>query len=375
MAPIRSACGGWGTYDGSAAAAGKFYTPFPVMLPAFTIFIAYLRYMFTGFLYCCRYFFIAILPGVAIVSFNSCSTGKKVQVSNYANLISCHQVNTFDFKRTKPQPLHQLKVDTVLSNRFSPSSLNIANAFSFMELLKQYIDIQNTYGLYPTTENRLQKLELAMKLSERINQASLEISSFASELDCEEERITQVADFLKGKEKQRETRLTVAAIGVGAIGGVASGILSASEKAGNSGDYLGIATGITEAVLGLLILKNNKTTELLHPRNALKDIWYGNAESDIFPSSIWYYLNYKKPEDNAGLSLREKIIERWKGFEQVDVSSKKDLKTFELLYLGDKGKYGTEELYNRAKMYDQIESYVKMIKQDLTTLSLEAGLQ
>ncbi|HMR81941.1 MAG TPA: hypothetical protein PKE30_02380 [Niabella sp.] len=321
-----------------------------------------------------RTFTAAMLMAV-IVLFNSCSAGKKVKISNYANLVSCHQVNTFDFKRVNPQPLHQLSLDTVLSNHFSLSSLNIANAFGFLDLLKQYVEIQNTYNVHPTTEQRLQKLELAMKLSERINQASLEISSFASELDCEEERITQVADFLKGKEKQRETRLTVAAIGVGAIGGVASGILSASEKAGNSGDYLGIATGITEAVLGLLILKNNKTTELLHPRNALKDIWYGNPASDIYPSSIWYYLNYKKPADSSGLSLREKIIERWKGFEQIDASSKEDLKDFELLYLGEAGKYGTEELYNRAKMYDQIESYVKMIKQDLTTLSLEAGLQ
>lgn len=322
-----------------------------------------------------RQAFIAIVSMVIIVSFHSCSAGKKVRVSNYANLISCHQVNTFDFKRAKPQPLHQISLDTVLSNRFSLSSLNIANAFGFLNLLKQHVDIQNTYNLSPTTEHRLQKLELAMKLSERINQASLEISSFASELDCEEERITQVADFLKGKEKQRETRLTVAAIGVGAVGGVASGILSASEKAGNSGDYLGIATGITEAILGVLILKNNKTTELLHPRNALKDIWYGSPESDIYPPSIWYYLNYKKATDTTGLSLREKIIERWKGFEQIDASSKEDLTSFELLYLGEAGKYGTEELYNRAKMYDQIESYVKMIKQDLTTLSLEAGLQ
>ena len=47
------------------------------------------------------------------------------------------------------------------------------------------------------------------------------------------------------------------------------------------------------------------------------------------------------------------------------------VKLFELQYLQDKGVYGTDDLYNRGKMYDQIESYVKMMKQDLTALFLE----
>ncbi|MNE67878.1 hypothetical protein D3C80_1635130 [compost metagenome] len=71
--------------------------------------------------------------------------------------------------------------------------------------------------------------------------------------------------------------------------------------------------------------------------------------------------------------MREKIIERWKGFNQVSVDNMEEMNKFKLQYLQDKGVYGTDDLYNRAKMYDQIESYVKMIKQDLTTLSLELG--
>ena len=60
------------------------------------------------------------------------------------------------------------------------------------------------------------------------------------------------------------------------------------------------------------------TTELLHPRNALKDIWQGSAMSNIFPPSVWYYLTYRNPAKPDELSLREKIMERWKGFKQIN---------------------------------------------------------
>ncbi|MCX2449707.1 hypothetical protein OQX61_00360 [Pedobacter sp. PLR] len=309
---------------------------------------------------------------IAVVAFlcSSCSLGKKVQISEYAGLISCHQQRTFKARALKPRPINELNIDTALINHFGFASLNIANAFGFLDLLQQLVKAKEDFKRSPVTENRLRRIETTMKLSGQINLASLEISSFASELDCEEERITQVADFLKGKEKQRETRLTVAAIGIGAIGGVASGLLSSNDNAGHSGDYVGIGTGIAEAILGVLILKNSMITELQHPRNVLKDIWYGQ-DSSIFPPSVWYFITYKNPAKPNELSLREKIKESWKGFNQVAVDNTEEMNKFTLQYFQDKGVYGTDDLYNRAKMYDQIESYVKMIKQDLTTLSLE----
>lgn len=313
---------------------------------------------------------IALLSALLL---SSCSLRNKIQVNGYARLVSCHQANSTPAQRPDLRPLHELTTDSILLDKYSFRSLNIAYAFGFLPLLLQYEKLQSNRSSTETDmDRRLKKIEVALQLSERIDLASLEISSFASELDCEEERITQVADFLKGKEKQKETRLTVAAIGVGAIGGVASGILSTRSDAGNSGDYLGIATGITETILGVLILRNNKKTELLHPRNALKDIWFGQAVSNIFPPAVWYYLTYKNPNQPEEPSLRERIIERWKSFNQVDP---KELNRFVTLYLKDKGIYDTEALYNRAKMYDQIESYVKMIKQDLTTLSYELALK
>lgn len=308
---------------------------------------------------------------VVLLCSAGCTPGKRVPVDAYAKLINCHLDNAFKFRKAKPVPLHELNIDTTLFQYFSFTSLNIANAFGFLDLLQQYIHVKESLSEIRTTEARLRKMEIAMQLAQDIDLASLEISSFASELDCEEERISQMADYLKGKEKQRETRLTVAAISIGAIGGIASGILSANDKTSIGGDIIGISTGISEAILGILILKNSRTVELVHPRNVLRDVWTGGESSEIYPSSVWYYLTYKNPAKPGELSLREKMIERWKGFGQINTEKADEVKKFESQYFQEKGIYSTDDLYNRAKMYDQVESSVKLIKQDLSTLTLE----
>lgn len=307
----------------------------------------------------------------AVFGLMSCHTVVKVPVNRQAVATPCYLENNFDFSKTKPRPLHQIEIPASLNSRYGFKSLNIAQAFGFLDLLQKEAEAREKFKTNPTTENRLQQLEYRVKLDEQINQASLEISSMAAELDCEEERITQLADYVKGIEKKRETRLTVGAIVVGAVGGIASGLLSTSEKAGNAGDYVGIATGVGETILGIAILKNNVTVEFSHPRNPLRDIWNNAPASAIFPPAIWYYLTYK---DSAyqQYSLRQKIIERWKDFGQVNTQDGKATDQFATTYLGDKGIYGSDDLYNRAKMYDQIESYVKIIKQDLTRLSGES---
>lgn len=318
-----------------------------------------------------RFFASISLNCLMLLFFNACTTAVKIPVNRQTTATTCYLENNFDFSKPLPVPLHKILLDSSIFERYSLKSLNIAHSFGFLDLLLQNNEAAKKYAASPNLENRLQNLEFRVRLDEQINQASLEVSSMAAELDCEEERITQVADYVKAKEKQRETKLTVSAIVVGAAGGIASGLLSTNEKAGNAGDYVGIATGIGEAALGVMILRNNMTVEFKHQRNALRDIWNNVGHSEIFPPAIWYYLTYRDPAKYE-LSLREKIIERWKSYGQVNAGDAVAEKKFAAVYLGDQGIYSTDDLYNRAKMYDQIESSVKIIKQDLTRLSSES---
>ncbi len=273
--------------------------------------------------------------------------------------------------RELPAPIHEVKVDSALLQRFSKTSLNIAYAIGQLENLSTYIRLMENYEKHPTIENRMELLVLSQKITEKINLASLEISSVASELDCEEERVTQIAEFMKGLEEETDTRLTVASIVVGAASTVISGVMLLKGTGGNAGDYLGIASGVVEASLGISVLANKRKVDYYHKRNALREIWANQDTSEVFPPFVWYYLNYFNPANPESQSMRYRIIERWISFKQIeDANTKKRRKLLEL-YFGDGGRYSTEQLFNRASMYDQVESQIKLIKQDLTLLNVE----
>lgn len=285
---------------------------------------------------------------------------------------SCNLQNTvYDPNLEPPKPIHEIHIDQTLATRLSFQSLNIANAIGILDLLTNYVNYLTLRNKNPTIENRLAAIEISQSINQRINTSSLEISAIASELDCEEERAEQIANYLKSKEGKLERNLTVAAIMAGAAGAIATGLMLSQGIKGHSAEYVGIATGITEATLGMSILGNETEVEFYHPRNALREFWEGGATSTIFPPPVWYYLNYQNPSEPQATSLRQKILNQWIKFKQiVDTGTEEKIK-LKQLYFGNGGIYTAEQLINRANMHDQIESYINLMKQDLKQLAIE----
>src|SRR5690606_13070798 len=139
-----------------------------------------------------------------------------------------------------------------------------------------------------------------------------------------------------------------------------------NETASNA---VGIATGITEASLGLLMLFNNRKTDFQHKRNALREVWEGKPTSSNFPPFVWYYLTYRDPNKSIP-SVRQAIIEKWENFGQISEEGNKEDELNTPIYFRDGGRYTTAQLINRADMYDQLESHITLMKQDLKALSL-----
>lgn len=301
----------------------------------------------------------------------SCSGIRTTQLPTKVNESNCHNT-TWEVQTPQsiPKPIHTLNIDTALTNRFSFQSLNTANAIGILELLSQFVELKKTAAAQPTMNKRIELVELSQKVNQRINIASLEISAIGSELDCEEERADQIANYLKSKEDNIETKLTVSAIIIGAASAVATGIILTLGNTGNTPEIIGISAGFTEATLGVLILANEKKTEFKHPRNALKDIWEAPEYSTIFPPSIWYYLTYENPE-NDETSRRQRLIDNWLSLGQIkDIKEKDKEKVYGLLY-GEGGQYTADQLANRADMFDQIQAQITLMKQDLKLLTIE----
>ncbi len=309
---------------------------------------------------------------IFIITLGSCASMRNSHMGSYLADSNCSQQKDYRYTtQDMPAPIHTLVLDTVLSRHFSFRSLNVAHAIGILNKLELFI--QNRQGdTMPGLDYRLKELELAQSIHQGINTASLEVSAIASEMDCEEERAGQVADYLGNKESDAETRLTTAAIITGAAGAIASGIILANGSDGNGDQVIGIGTGIAEATLALVILLNKKKVTFYHPRNALKEIWQGNSTSAIFPAGIWYYLNYDNPARPELTSLRYQIIDKWMSFGQISDSKKK--RQLIDLYFGDGGRYTTSQLNNRANMLDQLEAYINLMKQDLKELATEFEL-
>lgn len=311
---------------------------------------------------------IALLSLLAACSSNREITPRGSKLRHYVDNSNCLSQKTNYAELPFPKPLDSLKLDSCLWSNFSLNSLHAANAINLLGLLDEYVHLIDNINAQEDLTIRVRRLELASEILQKIDLASLEISSMASELDCEEERITQIADYLSNKEQDKETKLTVAAIVVGALGTVSSVSALIKDDASNVWEYVGAASGISELALGGLILWNKKSIKLSHERNALRDIWEEKKTSDIFPPAIWYYIQYASSPMG---SLRSQILDRWLSFKQIDLEDSKNSKKLIALYFGNGGFYTTEQLYNRASMYDQLESGIKLIKQDLMILAIE----
>ena len=83
---------------------------------------------------------------------------------------------------------------------------------------------------------------------------------------------------------------------------------------------------------------------------------------------VWYYLNTPKTAGHSSNSVRSQIIDKWKTFGQIDEDLSSELID---LYFGKGGRYSTDQLDNRASMYDQVESHINLMKQELMALAQE----
>ncbi|MFN4147439.1 MAG: hypothetical protein ACK4GN_16550 [Runella sp.] len=308
---------------------------------------------------------------ILTLNLTSCAVLKNAQLNSELDKSNCNQqVKRFYAKDDLPKPIHLLDIDSVLINRFSFQSLNIAHAIGLLDHLTEFVGLKKEYKSNPSSESRIKIIELSQKINQRINISSLEISAVASEMDCEEERADQIATYLKGKEDDAETKLTVGAIVVGAAGAITAGILLANGDTDNAPEFIGIGTGLTEATLGILILLNKRKVNFYHPRNALKDIWTAPKTSTIFPSSVWYYLTYENPNTKEK-SLRQQLVDKWLGFGQIADTKERNKEKVYSLFFGEGGKYTADLLNKRANMHDQIEAHINLMKQDLKLLALE----
>jgi len=304
------------------------------------------------------------LLSILLPVFYACKMSKTV-VQNRLQQIALNCAPTTPRNYVWQQPdLHQpLTPDELV--RFSKKSWQLAGLLGVEKQLRELMTLEKKGKAAFTIEDRLHWLELKQFVADRVDLASLEISATAAELDCEEERADQLKELLREKVGNAERKITVAAIITGAATGLLVGVMNLSKSNENLSEEIAIAGGVIEATLGILSLKIDRNIQFEHPRNHLRDIWYGADSTANFPPLIWYYLDLPFNENSP--SLRESLKAQWLSLDQLSL---KDSSTYEL-YFGKGGKYTADALDDRSSMLDQLEALISLMKKDLQLIMKE----
>jgi len=206
-----------------------------------------------------------------------------------------------------------------------------------------------------------EKIEAKQKIILKYLLFAAEVDAVAAELDCNGERIDQLAGYVDNLNSKKQIRLTISSILAGAV----TSVTAATVKNDNLNNALSIAGGMATGVLGFMTLNpKGKKVSMEIDRNMLGSIWYRNNDAQFYPDSVWSVLSDKKFSNSNSLSMIETIRLRWfkYGLEGEQGSP------LEMLYFKQGGLYTAEDLHRAANMHNELQATVRAIQQDLRSL-------
>lgn len=294
----------------------------------------------------------------------SCKSFQTVEIDEDYVLENCFNQEMYEYSESDfPQPLDDQDLSDMIYDIFTEESIRIGNAIDVLDLLELYLETLEEYKEADSFENRVRQIEVYQRLMSKIYFAEMEILSLSSQLDCEEERTSQVANHLSSRERDLNTRFTIATILIGAgTVIVTNGFFDDDRPTRNA---ISISVAVVETGLGLWMLRNRKRTEFNHEKNLLTDIYEGPAVSNYYPASVWYFLNNNKISFLDDFEIRQEIKQRWMNLGMMGDANDKKKEALKDKFFGSGGEYQTNELEYRATMYNQLSAQINLMSQQL----------
>lgn len=192
------------------------------------------------------------------------------------------------------------------------------------------------------------------------------MNAVTAELDCEEERIDQIATTISNLNDKNISRLTVASILIGAAVSVAGAYIA------DDGWDKGIAAGGGVLGAGLSFLTLNpkgKKVMLKHLRNLLR-CFMTEKNNGEFPPFVWYMINEHRFTNSGEGSILLHMQQRWVK-NLFDNDKEKALKA---VLFSDGGIYYAGDLHTRAEMFDQMQSVIHSLHQNIDFFIQEVNM-
>ena len=299
--------------------------------------------------------FIFPMATVVLLVFSACTASKNAQQLLIAKDSYCNPGKlAAEFQRTISS-----NTDSVLGSNTELKAKYAEQSILIMHALGIGSDVKRLEGLRQDTsmEARMEVLSLRQQIDNRILLTDSEIDALAAELDCEGERIDQIAGYVDNINSARTARLTVASIVVGAAAAARGAHINnddwnkgVSNGAGSLGAGLGLAT----------LNPQGKKVTLFHDRNLLRNVWQQQNRREIGPF-VWYMLTEKRFSNAGTASLLSNTRQRWITY-QFDGKSETAGRS---VNFSSGGTYRAGDLHARAEMINQLQSVVRSIKQNI----------
>ena len=288
-----------------------------------------------------------------LVWFAACSPARKISNSKLIGLKNSY---------CTPNVPYQLSLDFWKDDKSVDLSKTKINSHD--QLLCKILGISEQVSKLSknnTDSLSLERLRLLQKINGRIRIAQIELQAIAAELDCEGERADMAAAYLDNLDDKRNRNYTVASVIVAALTTVATVVVS-GEGAQTA---IGVSGGLISAGLGAVTInpKGHKL-EFNHERNLLRSIWTETEINTDYPGFVWKMLHEKQFSNKGDKTLSQSIKNRWVEFE-FDGEAEGDKQS---LIFGNGGIYHADDFHTRSSMINQLQSTIRSINQDLTSL-------
>jgi hypothetical protein len=300
-----------------------------------------------------------IVMAIALPCINACSVSKKPAYLLITKESYCNPPVNLN-------PVEKIishNVDSVLSGsrisgmQFSTASIILLHALDLLDDVREIDRLKNDSGA------QMQVFKVRQHIQNRIMLANAEIGAFAAELECEGQRVDQIAKYVETMNSKKITRLTVASIVVGAATGIGGALVNNDNW--NKGVTIG--GGVVGAGLGIAALNpRGRKVELLHKRNPLRNIWLQENNHDI-SSFLWFMLTEKRISNTGANSLAVNLKHRWVRYQ---FEGNIEDAAASVNFTGG-GIYRAGDLRDRADMIRQLQAEVRSLDQYLNAFLRE----
>jgi hypothetical protein len=249
---------------------------------------------------------------------------------------------------------------------FSPRFHRIAAAVGLLPLLRQSVRLEAERAAKKEgAESRLMRVR--QQILARTMLATLEATSLAAVVRCEQARADELANSLAERQTKSAQLAAVVSIMIESATMIATGglVLAGREVAEGITALVG---GSIASMLAAVSLYQPGQHEFHHPSNLLKEIWENPPQAQYFPGPVWRFLT--EPTDE-GKSLREQLVASWADLSRIKGQSEAQQRQRFGLLFGKGGTYTIEDLRARAAMLEMLAAAIDLMHDELEVLVRE----